>query len=269
MGGGNLMPRYKEILESLEKSIEDLKNKGITVDALNHAMKDLVAHKENIEKVENNIDAVRKEVISPIERELQQNRTAGKFSIWGFWVGALSMVVSIATISLSYLPFIHQNQSMPFTASSTNSDIMEGDRVLPQITFKSRKYSILTCVDLTSKAPEINNKPIAIANVSVMSVADAYPFGSRIKEYIQLSIADSSGNYNRVYAKKDTPLGDFFLVGAKVSGNIYGLVENSVEAGALIVDGWKPLDKDLQSTMPTSNGTPSGIPTGGVTQKTN
>ena len=35
-----------------------------------------------------NIDAIKQEVIGPIHTELEQNKVAGRFSVFGFWIGA-------------------------------------------------------------------------------------------------------------------------------------------------------------------------------------
>lgn len=91
--------RITDTIEELDKICENLRNQGVTVDSLNHAISELKSHQERIEQIEKNIEAIRLEVISPIKDELNENRVAGKFSVFGFWIGALGLVVSILTLA--------------------------------------------------------------------------------------------------------------------------------------------------------------------------
>lgn len=95
--------KYAQIIEELENAIKEIETKGISIKPLNKAIDDLKSHSQNIEAVEKNIDAIKKEVIKPIKTELEENKRAGKFSIWGFYIGAFALVVT--TISLVYTTF--------------------------------------------------------------------------------------------------------------------------------------------------------------------
>ncbi|MFC2103551.1 hypothetical protein ACFLSS_03885 [Bacteroidota bacterium] len=94
---------YKQIIDDLEKAIKGIASQGISIEPLNNALEELKSHSENIAAVEENIDAVKLEVINPIKTELNQNKKAGKFSIWGFYLGAFGIVVT--AISLLYSTF--------------------------------------------------------------------------------------------------------------------------------------------------------------------
>ncbi|WP_372833224.1 hypothetical protein [Pontibacterium sp.] len=72
-------------------------------------------HHDNIGKIENNIDAIKGEVIAPIKEELIQNKTAGRFSVFGFWVGAIGLIVSIGT-----LLFQQKSTDISFVSPVTN-----------------------------------------------------------------------------------------------------------------------------------------------------
>ncbi|NPV51835.1 MAG: hypothetical protein HPY60_11680 [Candidatus Methanofastidiosum sp.] len=89
---------YKEILNELEDSIKDIEVKGISIKPLNDSLDELKKHSENIERIENNIDAIREEVIDRIKQELDENKKAGMFSIFGFWVGAIALVLTTIQI---------------------------------------------------------------------------------------------------------------------------------------------------------------------------
>ncbi|OBT12748.1 hypothetical protein A9264_15870 [Vibrio sp. UCD-FRSSP16_10] len=89
---------FSETITGLRSISEELKNKGITVEKLDEAISELTKHHNNIREIEDNIDAIKDEVIAPIKEELIQNKTAGRFSVFGFWVGAIGLVVSIGTL---------------------------------------------------------------------------------------------------------------------------------------------------------------------------
>ncbi|MGL1932194.1 MAG: hypothetical protein OCC45_10585 [Desulfotalea sp.] len=238
------MSNYKDILKDLDHSILDLKSKGITVDALNQARNELVAHTENIEKVENNIEAVRKEVLSPIKDELKQNRTAGRFSILGFWVGALSMIVSISSIGLNYLQSNKEVAKVEQLVSKNNNvDIIEDNHVLPQVIFNDNKYTTFTFVDLTSKVSKLNNKPVSVPSITIEEVNTFYFPTYKNVQYIKTTAKDEKGIYKRLYVKRDSPLGDIVESSIGSKGNIYSKVVNDFEEGALVIVGWQPFDK--------------------------
>jgi hypothetical protein len=96
--------KYKEIIEDLERAVNDIKSQGISIEPLNRAVDELKSHSDNIEAVENNIDAIKSEVITPIKVELEQNKKAGRFSVGGFYVGLFGLLVT--AFSLLYTTFI-------------------------------------------------------------------------------------------------------------------------------------------------------------------
>lgn len=89
---------YAKTIDKLKKAVDDINSTGIQVAPLNKLIEDLESHSENIEKIEKNIDAVRVEIISPIKEELNQNKRAGKFSMWGFYFGGIGLLVTIVGI---------------------------------------------------------------------------------------------------------------------------------------------------------------------------
>jgi len=95
--------KYQEIINDLEDAIKRIEYQGISIEPLNKAVDELKSHSENISAIEDNIDAVKSEVINPIKTELNENKKAGKFSIWGFYVGAFGLIVT--AISLLYTTF--------------------------------------------------------------------------------------------------------------------------------------------------------------------
>ena len=108
---------FNDTLEELRAISKQLRDKGVTVEKLDEAIAELTKHHSNIEKIETNIDAIKSEVIAPLKEELRQNKTAGKFSIFGFWVGAFGLVVSIGTLLFQQDSPI--NLTIPSNSSNT------------------------------------------------------------------------------------------------------------------------------------------------------
>lgn len=52
----------------------------------------------DVAAVEQNMNSVRREIISPVKVELERSSKLGKFSYWGFLVGIIAFVLAIATL---------------------------------------------------------------------------------------------------------------------------------------------------------------------------
>lgn len=111
---------FKQTILEMESISSGLKKKGVTVEELDKAIGSLKEHSDNIENIEKNIEAIKSEVISPIKTELDQNKAAGRFSIFGFWVGAIGLLVSIGTI-------IYQQSSIVQNALPVSSNVLPVD----------------------------------------------------------------------------------------------------------------------------------------------
>jgi len=116
--------KFNETLEELRAISKELREKGVTVEKLDEAISELTKHHENIEKIEVNIDAIKSEVIAPLKEELQQNKTAGRFSIFGFYVGSFGLIVAIGTLLYQQEPSIQP--SVPQLESSAQATIHSG-----------------------------------------------------------------------------------------------------------------------------------------------
>ena len=113
---------YKQIIDDLENAVAEIQSKGISIEPLNKAIEELKSHSKNIKSIEENIEAVKSEVMTPIKVELEQNKRAGKFSIWGFYVGAFGIIVT--AISLLYTSFKQPVQMrITDTSDSTNNTV--------------------------------------------------------------------------------------------------------------------------------------------------
>lgn len=137
---------YNEILNDLKNSIDGLEKKGISIEPLNQSLTELEKHANNIQIVEDNIEAVRMEVIDKIKEELDENKKAGKFSISGFYVGFIALVITIVTTILTY-----------------NSNAKLNQRLSEQIGINSDKQETIN-LNSNSKNQSINGRLDQIEN---------------------------------------------------------------------------------------------------------
>ena len=93
--------QYTQIIENLEQTVKKMENAEIFIGPLNKIIENLKSHSQNIKAVEQNIEAVRAEVINPIKKELNENKRAGKFSIWGLYVGIIALFVTTLSIGVT------------------------------------------------------------------------------------------------------------------------------------------------------------------------
>lgn len=52
----------------------------------------------DIESLEKSIDSIRREIINPVKKELEDGKKLGRFSVWGFYIGFAGIIVSIFAI---------------------------------------------------------------------------------------------------------------------------------------------------------------------------
>lgn len=88
--------RFEDLIAELDSIDKSLLDQNIKIDALRDTIEKLKFHKNNIEVVENEIDAIRAEILNPVQKELAENKKAGKFSVFGFYVGALGIIFTVA-----------------------------------------------------------------------------------------------------------------------------------------------------------------------------
>lgn len=95
------MKRYSDIIADLDERIAGLKKEGFNFDPLDDLLEQLKSHVEEVAEVEDHLDAIRSMVISPIKQELEENKRAGRFSIFGFYVGAVGLLASVVSVIYS------------------------------------------------------------------------------------------------------------------------------------------------------------------------
>lgn len=92
--GLSVSAKFKSITKEIESLVE---KKTIHPELLTS----LQAQVRDIESIEKSLLSVRREIITPINRELEKGRRLGKFSVYGFWVGIVGGILAIISLSTS------------------------------------------------------------------------------------------------------------------------------------------------------------------------
>ncbi|APD97671.1 hypothetical protein BM525_08640 [Alteromonas mediterranea] len=185
------MKKYKNIVSDLENKISTLKEDGVKIDALDDLLQELTSHVEEVTEVEEHIDAIRGMVISPIKKELEENKQASQFSIWGFYVGAIGLLASV--LSLLYTSFtpapelVIRDESTAAQISQINQKITEVRREL---------Y-------LRSGKMELNDEAIKIKNFDKYTLVKGEDLELQIQLYgvSTYSNDDKTSNVNVAHLK--------------------------------------------------------------------
>lgn len=180
--------KFADTVEELRRISAGLKAQGVTVEKLDDAVAELAQHLENIEKIEDNIDAIKSEVVSPLKEELAQNKVAGRFSIFGFWVGAFALVVTIGTLLYQQGFFIPSSEIGKLSEGSETVSVSQIDyeildriqQIQSQLLFPSDLTAELesTFIERGSRA-EVARNGSSIFFIEVYAVT-SYPSGGPI-----------------------------------------------------------------------------------------
>jgi len=91
-----LESRVREITNSMETWVGshpalDKKYFGELISQLRVQVRDVGA-------IERSMDSVRREIVGPVKQELEKTAKLGRFSVWGFWVGILGILLAILSV---------------------------------------------------------------------------------------------------------------------------------------------------------------------------
>lgn len=93
-------------IESIITSLREVVDKNrniINTEGIQGAIGDLEMRLGDVRRVEANIDSIKRLIVLPVAQELHYGRKAGMFSILGFWVGLVGIVVSVVLFAISLL----------------------------------------------------------------------------------------------------------------------------------------------------------------------
>jgi len=91
-----LTEQMNSLTNTLEKILQD--NQIINPGPFNKIIDSFRMQTNDIQALEKSIDSIRREIISPVKKELEEGKRLGKFSVWGFYVGFIGIIVSIFAI---------------------------------------------------------------------------------------------------------------------------------------------------------------------------
>ena len=86
---------FEQVINQVDKELDQLKKKEISVGPLENAVSKLKKHKDNISKLEEHIDEIRSEIIEPVKGELKK---AGRVSQSSLVIGILGFVLTAASL---------------------------------------------------------------------------------------------------------------------------------------------------------------------------
>ena len=104
---------------------------------------------------------------------------------------------------------------------------------LSQIVYEGKKYTVLTCRDLTQSAKNFDNESIAIqaAHIRKTDFYDAYRR--------QILVSDRTGRYERIFVELYSPLSAVLEKMEGKTGTLYGSLQCKPSCGSFIVTRWE------------------------------
>lgn len=95
--------KISEIAKRLYNIVEN--NTLLNPEPFNIIISDLLTQAKDINVIEGNINSIRRTILDPVKRELEQSAKIGKYSIWGFIVGLVGFVLTILTLVIKNFQF--------------------------------------------------------------------------------------------------------------------------------------------------------------------
>ncbi len=65
----------------------------------------------DVAALERGMESIRREIIKPVQAELERSTALGRFSVWGFWVGLVGGLLAILSILIGLVPWLQRPQS--------------------------------------------------------------------------------------------------------------------------------------------------------------
>jgi hypothetical protein len=91
-----LTQKIKNLTNSLERTLTE--NPIINPKPFEEIITNFRIQAYDIESLEKSLESIRREIINPVQDELKEGKRLGQFSVWGFYVGFIGIVVSIFAI---------------------------------------------------------------------------------------------------------------------------------------------------------------------------
>lgn len=94
--GLSLTQQMKTLIDNLEQIIKD--SALINPKPFEEIISKFRIQTNDIESLESSVDGIRREIILPVQKELEYNKKYQKFSVLGFYIGFIGFIVSIFAI---------------------------------------------------------------------------------------------------------------------------------------------------------------------------
>lgn len=91
----------KEIINQLRDIVKNYP--AINPEPILTAANELELKLDDINQLEERVEAINRRIVEPVTKELEFGRKAGRFSVFGFWIGLMGIIISIILFALSLL----------------------------------------------------------------------------------------------------------------------------------------------------------------------
>jgi len=93
---------FSKRVTSAINAIENLVNnsKYLNPEPFRQLISELRVQVKDVAAIERSMDSVRREILSPIKKELLESSRLSKFSYWGFWVGIVGGILAIIALAV-------------------------------------------------------------------------------------------------------------------------------------------------------------------------
>jgi hypothetical protein len=91
-----LESRVRSIIDDIEQLVKDVP--ALSQKYFGELISQLRVQVRDVGAIERSMDSVRREIVGPVNKELEKSVKLGRFSFWGFWVGLIGGVLAIISL---------------------------------------------------------------------------------------------------------------------------------------------------------------------------
>jgi hypothetical protein len=114
-----LQARVAGIINRIERLVEN--NELLNPVPFRQLILQLRNQVSDVASLEKGMDSIRREIITPVQRELQQSARLNRFSVWGFWVGILGGILAILSLAIPLWQEIRKDNNLRADTKSASA----------------------------------------------------------------------------------------------------------------------------------------------------